>query len=71
VLVEKFDDMRVRFKRPASARSRDSLLPPGVDPYRTRTGMSQEKLAITIVLATLIIIGAVIGAVLILAASAG
>jgi len=35
VLLEKFDDYRVRFKRPVSARERDVMLPPGVDPYRT------------------------------------
>ncbi|MGA9350695.1 MAG: hypothetical protein WBW48_18080 [Anaerolineae bacterium] len=38
VMLEKFDDRRIRFKRPRSARTRDVLLPPGVDPYRTRYG---------------------------------
>lgn len=38
VLVEKFDNGRLRFKRPASARANDHILPPGVDPYRTHYG---------------------------------
>jgi hypothetical protein len=37
-MVEKFDDSRVRFKRPRSAREQDPYLPPGVDPYRTQYG---------------------------------
>jgi len=39
VLLEKFDDNRVRFKRPRSARTRDGFLPDGVDPYRTQYGV--------------------------------
>ena len=35
-LVEKFDDARVRLKRPASARAGDAAL--GFDPYRTWVG---------------------------------
>jgi hypothetical protein len=52
VMLEKFDDRRVRFKRPRSARTRDALLPPGVDPYRTRYGApsAQYALLATIVL---------------------
>jgi hypothetical protein len=38
VLLEKFDDNRVRFKRSRSARSRDPFLPSDVDPYRTQYG---------------------------------
>ena len=37
-LVEKLDDMRVRFKRPAAARKRDLMLPEGFDPYRSHFG---------------------------------
>jgi hypothetical protein len=40
VMVEKLDDRRIRFKRPRSARARDVLLPPGIDPYRTWYGTS-------------------------------
>ena len=43
VLVEKFDNGRVRLKRPASARVGDAAL--GLDPYRTSYGMSDSKFA--------------------------
>jgi hypothetical protein len=39
-MVEKFDDQRIRFKRPRQARLNDANLPPGVDPYRVHYGMS-------------------------------
>ena len=35
-MVEKFDDNRVRFKRPCSARVNDAALPAYIDPYRTQ-----------------------------------
>lgn len=41
VLVEKFDDTRLRFKRPMSARSGDATRT--LDPYRSRYGMSEGK----------------------------
>jgi hypothetical protein len=37
-MVEKFDDSRIRFKRPASAREHDAYLPEGVEAYRTQYG---------------------------------
>jgi hypothetical protein len=40
-MVEKFDDTRVRLKRPARARANDATL--GFDPYRTWVGMSQWR----------------------------
>jgi hypothetical protein len=40
-MVEKFDDTRVRLKRPAGARANDATL--GFDPYRTWVGMSQWR----------------------------
>ncbi len=46
VMLEKFDDRRVRFKRRRSARTRDALLPPGVDPYRTRYGSPTTQYAV-------------------------
>jgi hypothetical protein len=46
MMLEKFDDRRVRFKRPRSARARDVLLPPGVDPYRTRYGAPSAQYAL-------------------------
>ena len=45
-LVEKFDNGRIRLKRPASARAKDSAL--GSDAYRTHVGMSELKLALCI-----------------------
>lgn len=47
ILVEKFDNQRLRLKRPASARAGDAAL--GVDPYRTTYGMSDTKLVIMII----------------------
>jgi hypothetical protein len=52
VLVEKFDNQRLRLKRSASARAGDTAL--GFDPYRTSYGMSEGQL-------TLIIIGSIVG----------
>jgi hypothetical protein len=47
VLVEKFDDGRLRLKRPASARERDGKL--DFDPYRTHIGASPNVIAVVIV----------------------
>jgi hypothetical protein len=54
IMLEKFDDSRVRFKRPVAARGQDALMPADIDPYRTTYGISEGVLV-------LIIIGAVIG----------
>lgn len=43
VMLEKFDDQRIRFKRPHSARDQDARLPPDVDPYRTHYGAPENK----------------------------
>ena len=48
VMLEKFDNRRVRFKRPRSTRNRDALLPPGVDAYRTRYGSPTTQYAVLI-----------------------
>ena len=50
-LVEKFDNSRVRFKRPRSARQRDAQLPAGVDPYRVQYGIGEGALAAIILVA--------------------
>ena len=52
VLVEKFDNERLRFKRPASARRKDAMLPPGIDPYRTTYGIG-EGVQVLIILGVL------------------
>ena len=45
-LVEKFDNSRIRLKRPAAARQQDSQCT--FDPYRTRVGISEVGLALLI-----------------------
>ena len=52
VLVEKFDDSRIRLKRQASARGKDSSL--DFDPYRIHVGLTPNTHA-------MIIVGAVVG----------
>ncbi len=44
ILVEKFDDGRLRFKRPPNAKKNDYNLPQGIDPYRTTYGMGEGGL---------------------------
>jgi hypothetical protein len=51
-LIEKFDDNRIRLKRPASARIQDDSR--SIDPYRTYVGPSEGQLG-------LMILGAVVG----------
>jgi len=46
VLVEKFDDNRLRLKRPASARRGDAAL--NFDPYRTQVGLSDTGMVFMI-----------------------
>jgi hypothetical protein len=47
IMVEKFDNSRVRLKRPAKARAGDGAL--GFDSYRTHVGLPQWGLAFIIV----------------------
>ena len=58
-LIEKFDNGRVRLKRPAAARRHDSAL--GSDPYRTTVGMGEGRVALVIVLIMCAVIGLVAG----------
>ena len=55
-MVEKFDDYRVRFKRPVEKRRDDQFLQ-GIDPYRTQAGIAGGKLAIRIIAAVLVAVG--------------
>ena len=48
IMVEKFDDSRIRFKRPISAQRDDIKLPYDIDPYRTTDGMSEARFGLTI-----------------------
>jgi hypothetical protein len=60
VMLEKFDDSRVRFKRPRSARAKDAFLPDGVDPYRTRYGSyASRRMALVIVMLGVVLLGGV------------
>lgn len=45
-LVEKFDNNRIRFKRPISKRADDYLA--AIDPYRTRIGLSDWAIILII-----------------------
>ncbi len=64
ILVEKFDNSRVRFKRPLSARENDYRLPQGVDPYRTSYGLDSAASAIIILVIILGFVGIIIFGVL-------
>ena len=46
ILVEKFDDQRIRLKRPAGAKLAQSEFADGYDPYRTTAGTSQGVVAL-------------------------
>ena len=56
-MVEKFDNMRIRFKRPMQARLDDSKLPHGVDPYRVHYGMSPGAFAVLLVIVIFGLVG--------------
>jgi hypothetical protein len=60
VLLEKFDNSRLRFKRPLSARANDTTLI-DYDPYRTHFGMSPLGFALCVVLGAILGAAAVIG----------
>jgi uncharacterized iron-regulated membrane protein len=70
VMVEKFDDQRVRFKRQRSAREQDAMLPPDVDPYRTQYGALGSQVVIGLVIG-LILLALLGGLVLLLMVSGG
>src|SRR5450755_2701554 len=59
VLVEKFDDNRLRLKRPASARRADAAL--DFDPYRTQVGLSDVRLVFLILGIVLAVVLVAIG----------
>ena len=47
-MLEKFDNDRVRLKRPVAARTSDAAL--DCDPYRTWVGITENQLALRIIL---------------------
>ena len=56
-MVEKFDNQRIRFKRPVSARSGDAGLE--FDPYRTQYGTSSGAIVAIIVACALLVVLAI------------
>jgi hypothetical protein len=48
VLVEKFDDQRIRLKRPAGTKLTQGDFADGYDPYRTTVGASQGLVLLTV-----------------------
>ena len=60
-LVEKLDDSRARLRRSTECRKRDGEL--GQDPYRTHVGMGEIALAMWIVVAVLVGVALLLGAV--------
>jgi hypothetical protein len=64
ILVEKFDNERIRLKRPMTARDADSAL--DFDPYRSYVGLSEGGMAAVVVAVIFGVIGAFIGLVLLL-----
>lgn len=62
-MVEKFDDQRIRFKRRIDKRKEDQYRQ-DIDPYRTTVGIGVGRLALIIVLSTLIGLAVALGLVL-------
>lgn len=58
-LVEKFDDSRLRFKRPRQAREKDAQLTS--DPYRTLYGISEGRIALIIIAGVSAFLGLLFG----------
>jgi hypothetical protein len=56
ILVEKFDDCRIRLKRQAGTKVIQADFADGYDPYRTTVGMSQGAL-VTVILGFMVAIG--------------
>jgi len=52
ILLEKFDDTRIRFKRPIEAKKSDHQLT--IDPYRTVYGITSGKLVTVIIVSTIV-----------------
>lgn len=51
VLVEKFDDSRIRLKRPAGIKMAERDFEDGYDPYRSMVGISGEQRLLTFAIA--------------------
>jgi len=64
IMVEKFDNSRLRFKRRRQARLNDSTLPPGVDPYRVHYGLPPVAFALLMAMTMLTTVGGIIALVI-------
>ncbi|MFZ4574409.1 MAG: hypothetical protein ACOYN0_08425 [Phycisphaerales bacterium] len=64
VMVEKFDSHRVRLKRSKAAKAGDVGV--GFDPYRTSVGMSENKMALIIIVCVFTAIAIMIGVIAVL-----
>jgi hypothetical protein len=60
IMVEKFDNSRIRFKRLRQARGNDSSLPSGVDPYRVHYGLPPATFAMLLLVALLALTAGII-----------
>jgi len=58
-LLEKFDNARLRLKRPVRARSKDGSL--GFDAYRTSVGTSEGKFVLLLMGGIFLTIGVIVG----------
>jgi hypothetical protein len=66
-LVEKFDNNRIRLKRPAAARKSDQSLE--FDPYRTYVGPSETRFTLTIIAVVFGIMFAIVAVMMLIAAA--
>jgi hypothetical protein len=57
VLVEKFDDNRIRLKRPAGIKVVEEDLASGYDPYRTTVGLPNQAVIVLAVLGAYALLG--------------
>lgn len=60
-LLEKFDNERLRLRRPMAARNQDGDLPAGYDVYRTQHGISEGALVIYWVGGVIVVVALVVG----------
>ncbi|MEN8172652.1 MAG: hypothetical protein ABFS03_07195 [Chloroflexota bacterium] len=54
-MLEKFDNKRIRFRRPIDARKNDHNLPDYIDPYRTQYGTPSQMIAVAVAVGVLLL----------------
>jgi hypothetical protein len=70
-MVEKFDNSRIRFKRPRAARTNDSNLAPGIDPYRVQYGVSTPAFVALLITAIFALVGGIMFVIYLLVSAFG